>query len=365
MRRSSTAAVVASLPIALAASITSASAVASAPPPRERSDAGRPRSSDAARAADDLAERDHAVLAARLRTVERLVGGAQELGRAGAVVRVGRDPGAQAQREAGVVEPLAELARAGAPSPRRAASASSPGSITTNSSPPMRAAAAPSGQMPAQHEPDLAQERVAELVPGAVVDVLEVVAVEHDEAERLPHLLRPTQLAVEQVLEPAPVEQPGQRVGVGAAALAVERDRRVERRRRMRGEQRSQLALAAVELPREPARADEQADLGAVRPQRDQDDRAQVQAAAARAALVVLASSSSNTADASMRPRSASSAASGTSSCPSPEARHSVVSTSCPSSSRSRSWLVSSGSTRPSERTATSAIARGSRSELM
>ena len=82
---------------------------------------------------------------------------------------------------------------------------------------------------------------------------------------------------IEPFLEPTPVEQPGQGIGVGALALAAERDRRVERCRRVRSEQRGELALATVELAREAARADEQADLLAVRAQRDQHHRAKPQ----------------------------------------------------------------------------------------
>ena len=124
----------------------------------------------------------------------------------------------------------------------------------------------------------LAQQRVAELVAGAVVDVLEVVAVEDDEAQLVPGLLGAAEFAIQQILEPTPVVEARQWIGVRAAALPVERDRRVERHRGMGGEQRCNFTLATVELPRKAAGTDQQADLLAVRPQRDQDYRAELEA---------------------------------------------------------------------------------------
>ena len=43
-----------------------------------------------------------------------------------------------------------------------------------------------------QHHPDFAQKRIAELVTGTVVDVLEVVAIEDDEAQLAAILLSGT-----------------------------------------------------------------------------------------------------------------------------------------------------------------------------
>ena len=60
--------------------------------------------------AQDLPEADDLILAARLRVVERLVGGAQQLRPGGSVVRVRRDSGAQPEREACLAEAVAELA---------------------------------------------------------------------------------------------------------------------------------------------------------------------------------------------------------------------------------------------------------------
>ena len=170
-------------------------------------------------------------------------------------------------------------------------------------------------------------------------------------------LLGATELALEQILEPAPVVEARERIGVRAAALAVERDRRVERRRGVRGEERCQLTLATVELPREAAGADEQADLLAVRPQRNQHHRAELQAGELghrhRGRVEQLEHGRCVDARA-QRPQRVDAA---TARAPGAVALHSVDSTSCPSSSSSSSWLVSTGSTRPSERTATSAIA--------
>ena len=59
---------------------------------------------------------------------------------------------------------------------------------------------------------DLAQQPVAGLVAQRVVDALELVEVQHDEAERL----AAGDAALEPVLERAVVEQAGQVVGLGA-----------------------------------------------------------------------------------------------------------------------------------------------------
>ena len=113
---------------------------------------------------------------------------------------------------------------------------------------------------------------------GAIVDVLEVVAVEHYEAQLAPLLLCAAKVALEPVFQATAVEQPRQRVGVRTLPLAAERDRGVERGSRVCGEKRRQLALGTVERAGEAARADEEADLLAVRTQRDQHDRAKPQA---------------------------------------------------------------------------------------
>ena len=196
---------------------------------------------------DDLAEADNEVLSCGLRAVERLIGRAKQLARARAVIGVRRDPGAQPQREPGIGESLVELPaktsdlrHALRRRPRRAAR-------TTNSSPPRRAAEPPRDSAARNTRPDLAEQGVAELMAGAVVDVLEVVAVEHDEAQRSPLLLRVRELALEPILEAPAVEQTGQSVRMGAQTLSVERERGIERGRRVGSEQRGHLGLIPIE----------------------------------------------------------------------------------------------------------------------
>ena len=82
----------------------------------------------------------------------------------------------------------------------------------------------------------------------AVVDVLEVVAVEDDEAEGAALGLSTLERVVELLLEPPTVEETRERVGVGAAPLPGERDRRIEGRRCVGSEKRRELGLLAVEL---------------------------------------------------------------------------------------------------------------------
>ncbi len=145
---------------------------------------------------------------------------------------------------------------------------------------------------------------------------------------------------------------------MGAPALAVERDRRVERRSRVRCEKRCQLALAAVELLRESARADEQPDLGPVRPQRDQHDRAQPQAGelghVRRARVEQLEHGRGVDARPERVERRRGTAARGRA----PAALHSVDSSELAALVEEQQLARLDGRTRPSERTATSAIAR-------
>ncbi len=108
---------------------------------------------------------------------------------------------------------------------------------------------------------------------GAVVDILEVVAVEYDKTQRTPVLLRGRELSLERVLEAPAVEQAGQSVRMSAQALSIERERGIERGSRMGGEQRRHLGLIPIEGRREPARADKEPDVVSVRAKRDQDHR--------------------------------------------------------------------------------------------
>ena len=78
-------------------------------------------------------------------------------------------------------------------------------------------------------------------MPGPVVDLLEVVAVDDEKAQRHAPLLRGGELALEPLLEPAAVQDPGERVGDGALALALERECGVEGRCDVGREHRSRV----------------------------------------------------------------------------------------------------------------------------
>ena len=117
-------------------------------------------------------------------------------------------------------------------------------------------------------------------------------------------------------------------------------------------EQRRQLALATVELLCEPARPDEQPDLAAVGPQWDQHHRSHASARRARG-------TSSWSCRAARRPPTVDPRRA----TPGARRRRAVRAAPCAPlgrldelavSSSSSSWLVSIGSTRPSDRTATS-----------
>ena len=190
LRRSSTPSTDSSAQIAVAASIASPSAEPSAPPlSRVRSTRAGGMSSALVPRTISRNEIDASSCRAPWpgRAPGRRRAGAATSPRA--VVRVGRDPGAQPQREAGVVEALVELTAKPLGREERGIRVH-PGQHDDE------LVAAEAGRRRAfradcaEHEPDLAQQRVAELVTGAVVDVLEVVAVEHDEAQRPPILLR-------------------------------------------------------------------------------------------------------------------------------------------------------------------------------
>ena len=133
---------------------------------------------------------------------------------------------------------------------------------------------------------------------------------------------------------------------MSAPPLAAERERRVERRGRVGCEQGRELALPAVELLGEPARPDEQPDLGAVGAQRDQHDRADARAAELGDGRPRSCRAARRRRTGSIRSRSACERLGTTAARARPGALHSVDSTSWPFSSSSSSWLVSIGSTR-------------------
>ena len=67
----------------------------------------------------------------------------------------------------------------------------------------------------AQQRGDLLEDRVADVVAGAVVDLLEVVEVACEHAHRRAAAARAAELEVEQLAEAAAVRQPGERIGAG------------------------------------------------------------------------------------------------------------------------------------------------------
>ena len=125
-----------------------------------------------------------------------------------------------------------------------------------------------------EHPRDLVQERVAELVPGPVVDLLEVVTVDDEQADRQPPLLCERQLAIETLLEAAAIENPGERVRDRALPLASQRDRGVERCGYVGREQRGAVELDRVDPLAGAADRDERSELRAVRTEREPDERA-------------------------------------------------------------------------------------------
>ena len=170
---------------------------------------------------------------ARLRLVESLVGGAHQLRRACAVVRVGRHADTHVQREACLAETVdesqAKLLRLllrrvciGVGEEDR--------ELVAAETRDLRVGADDLGE----HEPDLAQRRVAELVSGPVVQVLEVVAVHHGDGQRQPSLLGAVELKVEHLLQAPPVEQAREGIGERRPALACQGQRGVDRCGRVR-----------------------------------------------------------------------------------------------------------------------------------
>lgn len=264
---------VSSSQIEVAAASTS-SRTPPSPPERRRSDGdSRRRETGCARSApDDVAVLDHPVLAPILRLVQRLIRRAQQLRRSGSVVRVRRHAAAEAEWKAGLVETRPKTIEQGRRCRRRILD------VDTREHDDELVPAEPAGISPAldrglQHEADLSQQRIAELVTRPIVDLLEIVAVQDDQADRAAALLRVGELELQPLLEATAVEEPGQRVGESAAALPRERERRVDRRRSVRGQQRCGLGLGAVELTIEPCRSDEHAELLSVRAERRERDR--------------------------------------------------------------------------------------------
>ena len=271
-RREQTPSGVVSASIASAAETTSASAEPSPRARRRFSVASPVRDSGSGRAT--VRERRDSVLARVLRGVQRLIGGPQERRGRRAVERVRRDSGADAEREARVREPLREHG----PEPR--AQRGSEVGVRAREHDDELVAAEPrdlgaQGQRAHKYPPDLVEQRVPELVPGAVVDLLEVVAVEDEHAQRLAHLLRDAELPLELLLEAAAVEYPRERVRYRTAALELKRGGRVEARRHMRREHGRGVELLGVDSLVRSNRRDDRPQLGPARPKRKPDQRAE------------------------------------------------------------------------------------------
>ena len=213
--------------------------------------------------------------------------------------------------------------------------------MTTNSSPPSRAASAPSGSAPYEHLRDLVQERVAELVPRAVVDVLEVVAVDDEQAQRLAPLLRERQLAIEPLFQPAAVEDPGERVRDRAVALVLQGERDVERRPDVSGENGRRVELHGIRALARADRRNHRPELVAARPQREPDERA--------AGRRLPQSSSWQTTFGSTSARMAPSSDSESGDRDASSDLQAASSTAAPASSQTTTWLMSTGRTRESD----------------
>jgi hypothetical protein len=95
-------------------------------------------------------------------------------------------------------------------------------------------------------------------VSGAIVDLLEVVAVDHEQAQRHAVLLGRLELALDALLEAAAVQNSCERIGDGGLPLAPRSDGGVERRGDVCGEDgrgielcpRETLATGAFRAPR-------------------------------------------------------------------------------------------------------------------
>ena len=113
--------------------------------------------------------------------------------------------------------------------------------------------------------PDLAEQRVAELVAGAIVHLFEVVAVEHPQAERSPCLLRDGERALELKLEAATIEQTRELISESAAAFTSKRKGGIDRGSCLRGKHGCHLGRLALDIQGPTARADEDSQVVAVR----------------------------------------------------------------------------------------------------
>jgi hypothetical protein len=132
------------------------------------------------------------------------------------------------------------------------------------------------GERPGEHPGDLTQQRVAELVPRTVVDLLQVVAIDHDHAHRLAPRPGRCELALEPFLQAPAVEHAGEGIRDRALALTPEHDGRVQRGRDVRREDGSGVELHGIHAPCRRSAPDQRSDLLPVGPQRKPDERSPV-----------------------------------------------------------------------------------------
>ena len=321
-----------------------------------RAPACRSRRRAGLRTSGQAPERCDPILPGGLRRIQRLVARAQQRRRLGAVERVGRDAGGDAQREARVRQTLGEQ-RADLTAERLRGVRAGSGSMTTNSSPPMPRGLRALRQRTHEDVRDLAEQGVAELVACAVVDLLEVVAVDDEKAQSA----RRCSCASSSASSSRSSSPRRFRIRVSGSVAAL-------RRSRWRANAASSEAAtcaartAAVSRTsgpraRRPGDADERADA----PQRSR-------AAAARRRTPQRACRSRS------RDRGRDRRRSGRSACVPPRvaARRAAAATprrrarrrarrAAPSSSQTTSWLVCTGSTFGSDAAPSAAMSRGSR----
>ena len=158
------------------------------------------------------------VPAVRLRLVESLVGGAEQL-----FHRVFRSIVATPQLALVFMSPTAcaSIVRRSRSAKRCAPARSVSGRMTTNSSPPQRATVSPCPRERGEEPADRPQHHVAGGVTERVVDLLEAVEVEQHDGELVGEAVGAGDLGGEDLLECAPVREPGERVDPRLARLLL------------------------------------------------------------------------------------------------------------------------------------------------
>ena len=197
--------------------------------------------------ARQLAKRGDAILAGGLRGVESLVAGAQERGRRRSVEGIRRDARGDPERKPSVRQTLRKH-RPNLRSKRLRRIGARAGEHHDELVSTEAGCLGAFRQRPGQHVRDLLQERIAERMTCAVVDVLEVVAVDDEKAQRHPPILCRDEFALEPLLEAAAIEDSRQRIGHRAEPLALQRECGVERRCDMCGEYGSRVQELRVHM---------------------------------------------------------------------------------------------------------------------